>query len=170
MTDVLFEFLHGEIVRYYVKQSEKYSETKGSNGEFSVNDESAAKLEQLGTRVGAHLVELCTVDTTRFKEPTDAMKYVCKDFWVTCFRKQIDLLRTDNAGMFEMHDKQFRLFQSISATTQYSPECRALLHFPCGLLRGALTQLGYAPISVVAECTVLPICKFYVTLPQRTVQ
>lgn len=37
-----------------------------------------------------------TKDTARFKDELDIMKFICKDFWTTVFKKQIDNLRTNH--------------------------------------------------------------------------
>lgn len=37
-----------------------------------------------------------TKDTPRFKDELDVMKFICKDFWTSVFKKQIDNLRTNH--------------------------------------------------------------------------
>ncbi len=54
------------------------------------------KLEQLGHRVGESLVERVSRDTPRFKNELDAVVFVCKHLWTSCFNKQIDNLRTNH--------------------------------------------------------------------------
>ncbi|CAO2586780.1 Trafficking protein particle complex subunit 6B [Lemmus lemmus] len=63
------------------------------------------------------------------------MKFICKDFWTTVFKKQIDNLRTNH---------------------QY-------LAFTCGLIRGGLSNLGIKSI-VTAEVSSMPACKFQVMI------
>ncbi|XP_034055859.1 trafficking protein particle complex subunit 6b isoform X2 [Gymnodraco acuticeps] len=92
-------------------------------------------LENMGCRVGQGLVERLTKDTARFKDELDIMKFICKDFWTCVFKKQIDNLRTNH---------------------QY-------LAFSCGLVRGALSNLGVKSI-VTAEVSVMPACKFQIMI------
>ena len=37
-----------------------------------------------------------TKDCTRFKDELDTMKFICKDFWNSVFKKQVDNLRTNH--------------------------------------------------------------------------
>jgi len=37
-----------------------------------------------------------TRDCPRFKDELDLMKFVCKDFWMALYRKQVDNLRTNH--------------------------------------------------------------------------
>ncbi|CAJ0917914.1 unnamed protein product, partial [Ranitomeya imitator] len=60
------------------------------------NGRCITKLENMGFRVGQGLIERFTKDTARFKDELDIMKFVCKDFWTTVFKKQIDNLRTNH--------------------------------------------------------------------------
>ena len=40
-----------------------------------------------------------TKDCTRFKDELDTMKFICKDFWNSVFKKQVDNLRTNHQVM-----------------------------------------------------------------------
>nr|XP_009913642.1 PREDICTED: trafficking protein particle complex subunit 6B isoform X3 [Haliaeetus albicilla] len=60
-----------------------------------------------------------TKDTARFKDELDIMKFICKDFWTTVFRKQIDNLRTNHQGIYVLQDNKFRLLTQMSAGKQY---------------------------------------------------
>ncbi|XP_028309008.1 trafficking protein particle complex subunit 6b isoform X2 [Gouania willdenowi] len=93
------------------------------------------KVESMGFRVGQGLIERLTKETSRFKDELDVMKFICKDFWTCLFKKQIDNLRTNH---------------------QY-------LAFTCGLVRGALSNLGVKSI-VTAEVSIMPACKFQVMI------
>ncbi|PIN96819.1 hypothetical protein AB205_0041750 [Aquarana catesbeiana] len=124
--EALFLLLHNEIVSCVYKA--------GEQGEVE-NGKCITKLESMGFRVGQGLIERFTKDTARFKDELDIMKFVCKDFWTTVFKKQIDNLRTNH---------------------QY-------LAFTCGLIRGGLSNLGIRSI-VTAEVSVMPACKFQVMI------
>ncbi|KAJ3042025.1 Trafficking protein particle complex subunit 33 [Rhizophlyctis rosea] len=58
------------------------------------------KLETLGYRVGAALVEKFTKDRPRFLDNLDVVKFICKEFWLTIFKKQIDNLKTNHRVRF----------------------------------------------------------------------
>ncbi|KAI2571061.1 TRAPPC6B isoform 6, partial [Pan troglodytes] len=99
--EALFLLLHNEMVSGVYKSAEQGEE----------NGRCITKLENMGFRVGQGLIERFTKDTARFKDELDIMKFICKDFWTTVFKKQIDNLRTNH---------------------QY-------LAFTCGLIRGGLS-------------------------------
>ncbi|XP_043928697.1 trafficking protein particle complex subunit 6b-like [Protopterus annectens] len=85
--EVLFEFLHMEIVAHVSKS-------------HSHNEQEPGKcitiLEKMGFRVGQGLIERITKDSPSFKDDLDVMKFICKEFWNNTFRKQIDNLRTNH--------------------------------------------------------------------------
>ncbi|XP_067895363.1 trafficking protein particle complex subunit 6B isoform X3 [Heterodontus francisci] len=124
--EALFQLLHTEMVSYVYKSAEQ--------GEME-SGRCVTKLENMGFRVGQGLIERFTKDTARFKDELDVMKFICKDFWTSVFKKQIDNLRTNH---------------------QY-------LAFTCGLVRGALSNLGIKSI-VTVEVTAMPACKFQVMI------
>ncbi|XP_029362314.1 trafficking protein particle complex subunit 6b isoform X2 [Echeneis naucrates] len=108
---------------------------KSAENRETENGRNVTKLENMGFRVGQGLIERMTKDTVRFKDELDIMKFICKDFWTCVFKKQIDNLRTNH---------------------QY-------LAFTCGLVRGALSNLGVKSI-VTSEVSIMPACKFQVMI------
>ncbi|XP_078478873.1 trafficking protein particle complex subunit 6b-like isoform X2 [Lampetra planeri] len=92
-------------------------------------------LEGMGFRVGQGLIERLTKDSPSFKDELDIMKFICKEFWTKVFRRQIDNLRTNHQH----------------------------LAFSCGVVRGALSNLGLDSV-VTAEVSVMPSCKFQVVI------
>merc|ERR1712233_297502 len=74
----------------------------------------------------------------------DIIKFLCKDFWIDWFGKQVDHLRTNHRGTYVLSDENFVLLTKMSASS--SGETLSLmkhyLAFSCGLLRGALSNLG----------------------------
>ncbi|XP_043930158.1 trafficking protein particle complex subunit 6B isoform X1 [Protopterus annectens] len=104
-----------------------------------------------------------TKDTARFKDELDIMKFICKDFWTSVFRKQIDNLRTNHQGIYVLQDNKFRLLTPMSATKQYLEHAPKYLAFTCGLVRGALSNVGIKSI-VTAEVSTMPACKFQVMI------
>ncbi|XP_067227605.1 trafficking protein particle complex subunit 6b isoform X1 [Chanodichthys erythropterus] len=165
--EALFQFLHSEIIQYV-----NCAET----GE-SENGRCVSKLENMGFRVGQGLIESAdchwniqnltlnkfTKDTPRFKDELDVMKFICKDFWTSVFKKQIDNLRTNHQGIYVLQDNKFRLLTQLSAGKQYLEHAPKFLAFTCGLVRGALSNLGVKSI-VTAEVSVMPACKFQVMI------
>lgn len=47
------------------------------------------------------------------------MKFICTDFWMSIFKKQIDNLRTNHQGVYVLQDDAFRFLTRISEGTQY---------------------------------------------------
>uniref|UniRef100_A0A8B9M5R8 Trafficking protein particle complex subunit 6B n=1 Tax=Accipiter nisus TaxID=211598 RepID=A0A8B9M5R8_9AVES len=111
----------------------------------------------------SHLSLRFTKDTARFKDELDIMKFICKDFWTTVFKKQIDNLRTNHQGIYVLQDNKFRLLTQMSAGKQYLEHAPKYLAFTCGLIRGGLSNLGIKSI-VTAEVSSMPACKFQVMI------
>eukprot|EP00301_Raphidiophrys_heterophryoidea_P028005 c9937_g1_i1.p1 GENE.c9937_g1_i1~~c9937_g1_i1.p1 ORF type:complete len:151 (+),score=31.51 c9937_g1_i1:53-505(+) len=137
----LFDFLHGEVVKYY-------GETKATD-----------KLEMLGFRVGFQLIERHTRERGRFSDTLETIKFICKEFWIDVFHKQIDNLRTNHKGTFVLQDHKFRFLTQISASNAPKHVVSTYLFFTAGLIRGALANLDIMA-TVVAESTALPSCSF----------
>ncbi|KAL7747693.1 hypothetical protein RI367_006982 [Sorochytrium milnesiophthora] len=124
------------------------------------------KLEMLGYTVGQRLVEKFTKDLPRFNDNLEVVKFICKDFWNLVFRKQIDNLKTNHRGVYVLQDSNFRWFARMSSeqgTAESAREVAAYVWFPCGLIRGALANLGVVSV-VMAESTTLPQCTFQIKI------
>eukprot|EP00252_Welwitschia_mirabilis_P009036 TRINITY_DN21324_c0_g1_i1.p1 TRINITY_DN21324_c0_g1~~TRINITY_DN21324_c0_g1_i1.p1 ORF type:complete len:177 (+),score=26.00 TRINITY_DN21324_c0_g1_i1:250-780(+) len=152
-------------------------------GRFYANkqDLAARRIETIGYQVGMQLAERYTKERPRFADQLEAIKFICKDFWSEIFKKQIDNLKTNHRGTFVLQDNNFRWLTRISIdsntlSTNVSSsdavpanEGRAAqaagmyLYFPCGIIRGALTNLG-VPCAVSAEVSTLPTCSFIVRI------
>ncbi|XP_062241992.1 trafficking protein particle complex subunit 6B, like [Platichthys flesus] len=160
MTDeALFEFLHMEIV------SHVYKEQQASNGVMDNKDRAVcvSVLEGMGFRVGQGLIERLTRDSPSFKDELDIMKFICKDFWTKVFRRQIDNLRTNHQGTYVLQDNKFALLTQLSNGKQYLDHAPKYLAFSCGMVRGALSNIGLDSV-VTAEVSVMPSCKFQVVI------
>ncbi|KAH9603975.1 hypothetical protein KSS87_023578 [Heliosperma pusillum] len=158
---------------------------------FYVNkpDLAARRIEAIGYQVGHQLSERYTMERPRFTDHLDAIKFLCKDFWSEVFKKQIDNLKTNHRGTFVLQDNRFRWLSNISL--EPSPDVAGLtpdgdgdlsenkapqaaqvaqaasmhLYFPCGIIRGALTNLGI-PCAVSADISNLPASEIrYVMVP-----
>lgn len=146
----MFEFLHMEIVSQI--QQEVGPNKKG---------EVMQRLEALGHRVGESLVERASRDHPRFKNELDAVVFACKQFWMSAFNKNIDNLKTNHQDTYVLHDNAFRLIQHISEGNQYRDEAQTYLSFACGLLAGALSNVGIK-CQVSAEIVKMPACIFQI--------
>ncbi|NXM08095.1 TPC6B protein, partial [Tyrannus savana] len=161
--EALFLLLHSEMVAGLYRAAEQ---GEGGTGADAVaarcvlqeNGRCTTKLESMGFRVGQGLIERFTKDTARFKDELDIMKFICKDFWTTVFKKQIDNLRTNHQGFYVLQDNKFRLLTQMSAGKQYLEHAPKYLAFTCGLIRGGLSNLGIKSI-VTAEVSSMPACK-----------
>ncbi|KAF3454387.1 hypothetical protein FNV43_RR04834 [Rhamnella rubrinervis] len=142
---------------------------------YSTKPELAARrIEAIGYQVGHQLSERYTMDRPRFNDHLEAIKFICKDFWSELFKKQIDNLKTNHRGTFVLQDNRFRWLSRMSIDpsengelSQDNPEAMAEnkaaqttsmhLYFPCGIIRGALSNLGI-PCAVSADMSNLPAC------------
>ncbi|XP_053946884.1 trafficking protein particle complex subunit 6b [Anastrepha obliqua] len=147
--DILFDFLHAEIVNYCLNNNNKE------------NDFSA--LEYIGFNTGYRLIERLTRDVHRFKDELETMKFICTDFWTLIYKKQVDNLRTNNHGMYVVQDKAFRFLTRISTGSKQLEHAPKFVFFTCGLVRGALTNLGINS-TVTAEVQAIPACKFHIEI------
>ncbi|XP_071833095.1 trafficking protein particle complex subunit 6b-like [Apostichopus japonicus] len=151
--EFVFEFLHMEIVSYFEKQTEEDDNLIIS------------KLEQMGCRVGQSLSERFTRDSPRFGSELDIIKFICKEFWVGTFKKQVDNLRTNHLGVYVILDSRFKLLTHMSAGDQYLESAPKYLAYTCGLVRGALASFGINSV-VTAEVSSMPSCKFQIMIPK----
>ncbi|XP_062503274.1 trafficking protein particle complex subunit 6b-like [Corticium candelabrum] len=150
--DVGFELLHAEVVRIL-----KEGVVNRSNTEMKL------KLEELGYRVGQGWIEKCTKDRAPFRDDLDVMKFVCKEFWMSIYNKQVDNLRTNHQGVFVLQDNTFHFLGRVSSSVQHTEESQMYLAFPGGMLKGALAAIG-VNCSVGYEITSMPACKFTITV------
>ncbi|KAJ2960621.1 hypothetical protein NQZ79_g4034 [Umbelopsis isabellina] len=112
------------------------------------------KLEMLGYRVGQSLVEKFTVDRPRFTDTLDVVKFICKDLWVIMFKKQVDNLKTNHRGVYVLQDNNFRWFMRMATDiggADSSTKATPYLWFPCGVIRGALANLGVSSVMTEEE-------------------
>ncbi|KAG2695361.1 hypothetical protein I3843_07G010600 [Carya illinoinensis] len=141
----------------------------------------ARRIEAIGFQVGHQLSERYTMERPRFSDNLEAIKFICKDFWSELFKKQIDNLKTNHKGTFVLQDNRFRwlarmsidpssedgdLSQDNSAPVTENKAAQATsmhLYFPCGIIRGALSNLGI-PCAVSADISSLPACSFVVRI------
>lgn len=125
-------------------------------------------LETLGYQVGYRFVERVIQSKVISTEHLEAMKFICKDFWNEIFGKQIDKLQTNHRGVFVLKDHTFRWLTRLSSSDDATVQTAAthLLQFPCGLIRGALANLGIAA-AVTAEHISPPGCSFNIRVAAK---
>lgn len=105
-----------------------------------------------------------TMNRARFVDHFDIVKYICKEFWTAIFKKQVDNLKTNHRGVYVLRDNNFRWFSRLSSDrglTETAIEGALYPAFPCGLIRGALANLGVSSM-VAADITQLPQCTFQI--------
>ncbi|XP_077250403.1 uncharacterized protein LOC143889894 isoform X2 [Tasmannia lanceolata] len=144
----------------------------------------ARRIEAIGYQVGLQLSERYTMEQPRFSDHLEAIKFICKDFWSELFKKQIDNLKTNRRGTFVLQDNQFRWLTRMSsdpspvetnlsqdadppspatADTKAAQATSMHLYFPCGIIRGALSNLGIQ-CAVSADISNLPACSFVIRI------
>lgn len=147
--EVPFQLLHSELIQFILSKS-------GPDRNKALSD-----VESIGFSTGYRLVEKITREHPKFKDELDLMKFICKDYWVCVFRKQIDNLRTNHQGVYVLQDKSFKYLQTVSGSKQYFEDSSAFLVFTCGLIRGSLANLGVKSV-VTTEVINLPAVKFQI--------
>ena len=162
VSDASFEFLMTEVLRYV----ERSTPPKGDSPEDAIfaKEMAAAKMERMGYSVGFRLCERLSqnrIFSAGGKDPTsiaaaaqlEAVKFLCKEVWIEVFRKQIDKLQTNHRGVFVLKDMKLRWLEGLPVNRENSRiTAIQMLAFPCGIVRGALANLG---IPAVVSCDFL---------------
>lgn len=171
VSEQIMEFLLAELV-LYAKDSCAAGTTVGAadgadeEERLTVAAEMAsAKLERMGFSVGYRLTERLAQNKTWNAVPNqdaaaavsaqqlEAVKFLCKEVWLEIFRKQIDKLQTNHRGVFVLKDLDLKWLSRFPAGTEFARVTAIrLLAFPCGLIRGCLSNLG---IPAVVSCDFL---------------
>jgi len=95
----------------------------------------------------------------------NVMKFICKEFWTEIFRKQIDKLQTNNQGVFVLRDARFRWLLPFTADDEPTRRAAAtVLNFPCGLIKGALENLGITSTVQAEVSPAVPSCSFTIKI------
>ncbi|KAK4991985.1 hypothetical protein LTR66_003627 [Elasticomyces elasticus] len=72
------------------------------------------RLEGMGYRVGLGMAERFSANRPLISTPLDAIKFICKDLWTLCFKKQIDNLKTNHRGIYVLTDTRFHPLTRMS--------------------------------------------------------
>ena len=145
-TDVPLELLHLELVS-------RLAEKRGHEREKGLAD-----LELLGYNAGYRIIERLTREHPKFKDELDLMKFICKDFWTSVFKKQIDNLRTNHQGVYVLQDKNFKFLSKVSAGRQYfgiAPGLafiirESVIGMPPGVATADAPDIGHHQLAVLA--------------------
>ena len=123
------------------------------------------KLDRMGFDVGFKLAEsVCVHLKFLGLDPLDKIKFVCKDFWLSLFRKKMDKLQTNHRGVFVLTDNSFKWLERHTPDDAASmAEAAKMMRFTCGVMRGALENLGI-PAMVTADFSVHPACNFHLKI------
>ncbi|CAG8132255.1 unnamed protein product [Penicillium nalgiovense] len=134
-----FDFLLIELVPMAERMAKELATEGKETEDEEVRETTFFRLESLGYRVGQGLAERFARDRPRFTDNLDVIKFLCKDLWTVLFKKQVDNLKTNHRYLW----------------------------FPCGIIRGALANLGINT-TVQAETSDLPGATFQIkTLQPR---
>ncbi len=162
VSDSAFEYLLREILQYEAPSS-------SSRDEKDIRQASTTRLEAMGQDIGYRIVERMT-EKQKFIgfEDLDYVKYICREFWEMIFGKKIDKLQTNHKGVFVLFDLEFKLIEKYTSgipvqqmDTATRDAVTKLLYFPCGIIRGALANLGMNAL-VTADFTAPPSVTFNV--------
>lgn len=158
------EFLVTEMLRYVMTSTTPPPQGSTEEQVILAREMSAAKMERMGYSVGYRLCERLAQHrafnasgkdqaSALAAAQLDAVKFLCKEIWMEVFRKQIDKLQTNHRGVFVLKDLELRWLARFPSN-QESARVTAiqLLGFPCGIIRGVLSNLG---ISAVVSCDFL---------------
>ncbi|KAI5997856.1 NO signaling/Golgi transport ligand-binding domain-containing protein [Pisolithus orientalis] len=129
-----------------------------------------SRLEAIGLHVGANYAEKLCRDRPLFSDSLDAIKFICKELWVSCWDKQVDNLRTNHRGVFVLQDNTFKPLTRISSwegRAETLKRAKLAAAFPAGIIRGALSRMGLHG-TVTPEITAPPHCTFQIKLPKNT--
>lgn len=160
VSEAALQYLISEIM-FYKTPSELDAKDTVMDGALLVAK--TQRIENMGYDIGYRLAEKLTADQKflSFAE-LDMIKFICKDFWEEIFKKKIDKLQTNRKGVFFLFDNSFRWLEKHASNDEATREAAAtLLHLPCGILRGALANLGMT-VVVNADFVNLPSVTFHI--------
>lgn len=158
-----FEMLLTEVLRASAKSDPKEHIIIDSSVDSTVH----ASLEAQGYDVGYRFIERILQHKIIAADHLEVMKFICKEFWHEVFGKHIDKLQTNHRGVFVLKDSSFRWMTRFSSSKEEVVQAATLhlLQFPCGVLRGALANLGITA-TVSPEQVSPPTCSFNIRIAQ----
>lgn len=92
MNGTLFNLLFVQLVDLSLRQSIP------DDSEIQQPDQELAfyRIERIGHAVGQKLADKLVEGHRLFSDQLDVLKYICKEYWMTLFQKQIDNLKTNH--------------------------------------------------------------------------
>lgn len=154
VSEAAMEFLLTEMLHYIESTCQSSLDNNKQEEAIFAAELAAAKLERMGYSVGYRLCESLAKNKTFASDSSlEAVKFLCKEFWTQVFRKQIDKLQTNHRGVFVLKDLELVWLTRLPPNQEKARVgAIQLLAFPCGLVRGALANLG---IPAVVSCDFL---------------
>ncbi|KAI6028101.1 NO signaling/Golgi transport ligand-binding domain-containing protein [Pisolithus marmoratus] len=156
----------------FVPKVQDNRDSLSSNASRHVDEEDEgirARLEAIGMHVGANYAEKLCRDRPLFSDSLDAVKFICKELWVSCWDKQVDNLRTNHRGVFVLQDNTFKPLTRISSwegRAETLKRAKLTAALSAGIIRGALSRMGLHG-TVTPEITTPPHCTFQIKLPKN---
>mmetsp|Transcript_14405 Transcript_14405/g.35115 ORF Transcript_14405/g.35115 Transcript_14405/m.35115 type:complete len:200 (-) Transcript_14405:183-782(-) len=117
------------------------------------------KMEAIGVQIGARLAERYTSVLARLTEQLDIIKFICKEFWISIFRKQADKLQTNYLGVYVLHDYRMPWISRLSNSAEELQKAHEMIALAVGIIRGALENMG-TKVKVTCEIVAIPRCQF----------
>jgi hypothetical protein len=180
VSQAALDFLLAEIVNWVQSTAPNTIPTGSTSNSQDLpllrSDQNAAKMERMGYDVGYRFTErLASTKAPFFPLPSgettsnsniyqiqlETVKFICKDFWIAIFHKQMDRLQTNHRGTFVLKDLDFAWLKRLKSTNpttgstdgasrnldQLLDETNRrttmlLLALICGMIRGALASFG----------------------------
>ena len=92
MNETLFKVLFMQLIDVSLQQSIP------EDSEIPKPDQELAfyRIERIGFQVGQRLIDRLVLGHRLFSDQLDVLKYICKDYWLALFQKQIDNLKTNH--------------------------------------------------------------------------
>lgn len=192
---VALQFVQDELLRYVAETRAAGAVVRATLGEAAnkktepnkippsiitaSQDAAATLLEELGYNMGIKLCERLLVLKERMRSQRDCVKFICKELWICAFGKQADRLQTNRKGGYVILENNFRplihvlpgqisgtIGSSLNTSDRQALLASACLIHTCGLIRGALLNIGYAS-TVTAESENPPVCLFKIDLEHQ---
>lgn len=130
-------------------------------------------LEQNGFYIGSRLIERLMLIKPIVGEQIECVKFICKDFWILLFQKQADRLQTNCKGEYVIQEKclgwiKYMVYgpggtETNEDSVSVEDLTALLIALACGIIRGALTCLGF-PCIITAEYNSPPACSFQIRM------
>lgn len=120
------------------------------------------RLHTIGVSVGGHIAERLISQRPSLPSQLDVIKFLCKDFFLYVYARQIDNLRTNHRGIYVLQSVSFPPLVPISSYGGSQSDLQSsqiYLVLPAAMMQGCLERLGL-PSTVTAESGGLPQCTF----------